>query len=110
MEERVEAESTDVCVASTNRPVLLNLKRILLRQLARGLQIKSAMGTSISELRQLVEGKIGDFGHERQMLITKVKNGVQICLRDADGIFLTVDPLLEMTDPGRDTVSEEIDT
>uniref|UniRef100_A0A1X7SN98 Uncharacterized protein n=1 Tax=Amphimedon queenslandica TaxID=400682 RepID=A0A1X7SN98_AMPQE len=115
MEDRVEAEPTDGRVASTNRPVPLNSKRltgILLRQLARGLEIEGTTGTSVSELRQLVEGKIGDLGHEprhTQVLLAEVENGVQICLRDAEGIFLTVDPLLEMTEPRRDTVPEEID-
>ena len=43
-----------------------------------------------------------------QVLLTEVENGVQICLRDVDGIFRTVDPSLEVTEPGTATIPEEI--
>ena len=54
-------------MAKAGRPMPLNSKkltRILLRQLARGLQIESTAGTSLAELCQLVEGQVEDLGHE----------------------------------------------
>lgn len=79
------------------RETALNSKRLtgaLLKQLARGLDLPSS--TSGDELRQLVEGKVGDFGHEpshTRVLIQPVEDGVKLRLQDADGVFLTVDPL-----------------
>ena len=94
-------------MAKAGRPMPLNSKkltRILLRQLARGLQIESTAGTSLAELRQLVEGQVEDLGHElrhTQVVLTEVEHGVQVCLRDANGTFLMVEPLLGTTEGDR---------
>ena len=56
----------------------------------------------MAELRQLVEGQVEDLGHEprhTQVVLTEVEHGVQVCLRDADRTFLTVEPLLDATKP-----------
>ena len=104
MADSAEAEQTEGLVAKAGRPMPLNSKKltgILLRQLARGLQIESTAGTSVAELRQLVEGQVEHRYY--QVVLTEVEHGVQVevqvCLRDADGTFLTVEPLLEATEP-----------
>ena len=84
-------------VPSASRPLPLNSKKItvaMLKQLARGLEVPTTSGGD--ELRQLVEGKLGDMGHEprnTQLSVVTRENGVTLTLQDADGIFLTVDPL-----------------
>ena len=109
MADSAEAEPTEGRVAKAGRPMPLNSKKltgILLRQLARGLQIESTAGTSVAELCQLVEGQVEDLGHEprhMQVVHTEVEHGVQVCLRDADGTFLTVEPLLDATEPQDET-------
>ena len=55
---------------------------------------------------QLVEGQVEDLGHEprhMQIVLMEVEHGVQVCLRDADGTFLTVEPLLDATEPQDET-------
>ena len=90
MADSAEAEPTEGRVAKAGRPMPLNSKKltgILLRQLARGLQIESTAGTSVAELRQLFEGQVEDLGHEprhTQVVLTEVEHGIQVCLRDAD--------------------------
>ena len=109
MADSAEAEPTEGRVAKAGRPMPLNSKKltgILLRQLARGLQIENTAGTSVAELRQLVEGQVEDLGHEprqTQVVLTEVEHGVKVCLRDADGTFLTVEPLLDATEPQDET-------
>ena len=60
----------------------------------------------MAELCQLVEGQVGDLGHEprhTQVVLTEVEHGVQVCLRDADGTFLMVEPLLGAAEPREDS-------
>ena len=81
----------------TGRPLPLNSKKLtgaLLKQLARGLDIPT--GASGDELRQLIDGKLGDMGHDprnTQALLQEAENGVSVSLQDVDGVFLTVEPL-----------------
>ena len=71
------------------------LSRVLLKQLARGLEIPSS--SSGNELRTLIEGKLGDLGHDprnTQVVLQEAETGVNISLQDADGVFLTVKPIV----------------
>ena len=77
------------------RPLPLNSKRVLLKWLARGLDIP--VTSSGDELRTLIEGKLGDMGHDprnTQAVLHEAETGVNISLQDADGIFLTVKPII----------------
>ena len=97
----------------TGRPLPLNSKKLtgaLLKQLARGLDIPT--GASGDELRQLIDGKLGDMGHDprnTQALLQEAENGVSVSLQDVDGVFLTVEPLnVELPGP-RDTPEDPVE-
>lgn len=81
------------------RPLPLNSKKLtglLLKQLARGLEIASS--SSGDELRQLIEGKLEDGGHDPrnvQVLLQEVENGMEIMLQDDEGMFLMVNSVTE---------------
>ena len=98
----------------SGRPLPLNSKRltgVLLKQLARGLDIPAT--SSGDELRTLIEGKLGDMGHDprnTQAVLHEAETGVNISLQDADGVFLTVKPIVvdlgKPDDPPEETVGE----
>ena len=84
-EVRVEGRHEGVSRApyhmGSGRPLPLNSKRltgVLLKQLARGLEISTS--ASGNELRLVIEGKLRDQGHEPQ--------NVQAVLEEADTGFL----------------------
>ena len=46
----------------------------------------------------MIEGKLGDLGHDprnTQAVLQDAETGVNISLQDADGVFLTVKPIVE---------------
>ena len=66
-----------------------------------------------AELRQLVEGQVEDLGHEpqhMQIVPTEVEHVVQVCLRNTDGTFQIVEPLLDATEPQDETTGEDEET
>ena len=97
-EEASHVRHDVVADLGSGRPLPLNSKRltgVLLKQLARGLEIPT--GSSGDELRQLIEGKLGDLGHDprnTQAVLQEAETGVNISLQDADGIVLTVSPIV----------------
>ena len=98
----------------SGRPLPLNSKRltgVLLKQLARGLEIPAT--SSGDELCTLIEGKLGDMGHDprnTQAVLHEAETGVNISLQDADGVFLTVKPIIvdlgKPDDPPEETIGE----
>ena len=100
-EVEVEVQSEEAAHARhdvvSGRPLPLNSKRltgVLLKQLARGLEIPST--SSRDELRTMIEGKLGDLGHDprnTQVVLQEAETGMNVILQDADGVFLIVKPL-----------------
>ena len=88
----------------SGRPLPLNSRKltgVLLRQLARGLEIPTT--SSRDELRTLIEGKLGDIGHDpqnTQAVLQEAETGANISLQDVDGVFLTVKPEKQDDPPG----------
>ena len=82
------------------RSLPVNSKRLntsTLRQLARGLEIPT--NASGEETRQLIEGKLGELGRDAkntQVLVQEREDGVWVCLRDMEGVFLEVEPAMEV--------------
>ena len=81
---------------TASRPLPFNSKitGAMMKQLARGLEIPATGGGA--ELRLLVEGKLVELGREPrniQLSVVTRENGVTLSLQDADGVFLTVDPI-----------------
>ena len=76
--------------------ILLNLRRLtgrLVRQLAAALQIPTSGSTE--DVRQLVDAKITESGHEPmkvQVRVHKTDKGATLILEDADGTFLRAEP------------------
>ena len=79
-----------------SRPLPLNSKRLtgaVLRQIARGLGVPGT--ASADEVRQVVEGKLGELGRDprnTQVCWVEVEEGLKVTLKDADGVFLEVEP------------------
>ena len=79
-----------------SRPLPLNSKRLtgaVLRQIARGLGVPGT--ASADEVRQVVEGKLGELGRDprnTQVCWVEVEDGLKVTLKDADGVFLEVEP------------------
>lgn len=96
----------------TRRPLPINSRRLtspLLKQLAVGLGVPTA--ASLSEIRQLIEGKLGELGRDpqhTQVVLEDVERGTKIDLQDADGVFLEVEPPEPEAVPGGEENEEEV--
>ena len=81
----------------------------MLKQLAKGLEIPTA--GSAEEIRQLIEGKLGEMERDPkniQVLIQEGEHGVRVCLQDADGVFLEVEPETDKGDGSGEGVGDGI--
>ena len=92
-------------------PLPLNSKRltgVLLKQLAVGLEVPSA--ASGDEVRQLIEGKLGEMGREPRnahVVLQDTLQGTRIGLQDSEGMFLDLVPERSSEDPSHREQSEE---
>ena len=81
---------------TSGRTLPLNLRRLtapLVKQLARSLEVPTT--GPLSDVRQLVEGKIEEMGHDprnTQIVVYDGPCGPSLSLRDADGVFQEVEP------------------
>ena len=120
-EVEVEVQSEEAACArhdvgvglGSGQPLPLNPKRltgVLLKQVARGLEIPSM--SSGDELRTMIEGKLGDLGHDprnSQVMLQEAETGVNIGLQDAAGVFLIVKPLVADLGKHDDPPGETVD-
>ena len=89
-------ESTVTSRSLVGRQMPLNSRRLtaaLLKQLAGGLDVPTS--ASMEEVRQLIDGKLGELGRDprnTRAVLEEGDRGTRISLRDAEGVFLTVDP------------------
>ena len=84
-------------VLPRGRTLPLNSKRLtgpLVQQIAKSMGLPTS--ASLEDTRQMLEGKIGEMEREprnMQVVLQDVEGGVHITLRDADGIFLEIEPV-----------------
>ena len=114
-EEAASVRRDGGVVIGTGRPLPLNSKKltgVLLKQLARGLEIPTS--SSGDDLRTLIEGKLGEMGHDprnTQAVLQEAETGINISLQDAEGVFLTVKPIVVelggLDDPPSESADED---